>query len=178
MKDGHRTQVFLTILPNERRSRHPYQLCMMLALITVGVSGLLVGPPPTSAITNLPQSSQDMLNWVCIYGGLAGVAAAFIPERIIQFKIRQRQYDFDATWTRLWEELACHGLLLFVWLSYLVTILAAVPFRVGLSVGTGLVFWLGVAATWRCCQIAWTIKRAVLDPPGPAGVIGSDELSL
>lgn len=155
--------IVVSVLPKERRARHPYQLCMMLALMTIGLSQLLIGPPPTSAVTRLAQSDQNMLNLFCLFAGGAGVAAAIIPEKVIRWGFRRR-HEFDATWIRLWEELGCHGLLFFVWAAYLVTISLAVPLRVGLSLGTGLVFWLGVAAAWRVVQIGWTIKRYMAVP--------------
>ena len=61
--------VLLTVLPKERRARHPYQLCMMLALITLSVSQLIIGPAPNTAITALTRAQQDQLNWYALIGG-------------------------------------------------------------------------------------------------------------
>ena len=164
--------VLLTVLPKERRARHPYQLCMMLALITLSVSQLIIGPAPNTAITALTRAQQDQLNWYALVGGCAGVLAAVIPERVLHFG----RHRFDATWCRLWVELACHGLLFFVWMTYLVAIVQRVPLVVGFTLGTGLVLGLAIAAAWRCVQILWTIKRAVFDPPNTSGIVGADEI--
>jgi len=164
--------VLLTVLPKERRARHPYQLCMMLALITLSVSQLIIGPAPNTAITALTRAQQDQLNWYALIGGLAGIAAAVIPERIV----RIRHWRFDGTWARLIVELAAHGLLFFVWMSYLVAIIEKVPLVVGLTLGTGLVLGLATAAAWRAGQILWTIKRAVLDPPQGSGIVGAQTI--
>jgi len=171
----HRPVVLLTVLPRERRSRHPYQLCMMLALVTLGVSQLVLGPAPNAAIKVLSDSDQAQLNWFCVIAGLGGMAAAVIPEHIIRWRLR-REYSFDATWARLCVEAGCHGALFFVWMSYLVAILTVFPFSQGLSLGSGLVFWLAFAAGWRCAQILWTVKRAVIDPRIPSGIIGISEI--
>src|SRR6478752_864424 len=93
----HRPVVLLTVLPRERRSRHPYQLCMMLALVTIGASQLIVGPMPNAAIEMLSDGDQRQLNWFCVIAGLAGIAAAIIPEHIIRWRMRGER-SFDSTW--------------------------------------------------------------------------------
>ena len=92
----HRPVVLLTVLPKERRARHPYQLCMMLALVTLGASQLIFGAAPTAAVQTLSDSDQHRLNWFCVIAGLAGIAAAVIPEHIIRWRLR-REHSFDAT---------------------------------------------------------------------------------
>lgn len=167
--------VLLTVLPKERRARHPYQLCPMFALIFLSAWQLFVGPVPTTAITVLSQHNQDLLNWYALFGGLAGVAAAFMPERIVRWRVR-REHKFDVTWFRLWIELGCHGLLFFVWASYMVAISVKVPVIDGLTLSSVLVLSMAVAAVWRSAQILWTVKRAVLDPVPNSGIISINDL--
>ena len=76
----------------------------------------------------------------------------------------------------MWVEVGCHGLVFFVWLSYLITIWNKVPFVQGLTLGSVLAMCLMVAALWRAGQILWQVKRAIIDPPGVSGIISSGEL--
>jgi len=172
----HHPPVLLTVLPPERRARHPYQFCPMVGLIALSLYQLVFGPVPSAAITALGQGSQNMLNWYALFGGGAGVASAFIPERIVDWHLRRRTYQIDATWIRMWVEVGCHGLVFFVWLSYLITIWNKVPFVQGLTLGSVLAMCLMVAALWRAGQILWQVKRAIIDPPGVSGIISSGEL--
>lgn len=162
--------IWVTVLPRERRARHPYQLCVMLLLITVGLSQALVGPVNNSSLNSLPSGQAALLSWFCVYAGCAGVIAALIPERVVTWW----RWQFDATWLRLILEFAAHALLVFVWAAYLVAIIGAAPFLQGLSLGSGAAGFLGVAAVWRCVQILWTLKRAIIDPPDPASLVSAD----
>ena len=160
--------LWVTVLPRERRARHPYQLCVMLLLITVGASQLVFGPVTASTLNYLPNGQAAMLSWFCIIAGVSGLGAAVIPERLVTV----RCWEFDATWARLWVELAAHGLLVFVWASYFIAIALSRPFVEGLSLGTGAALWLGIAAITRCIQIVGTLKRAMVDPPDPSIITG------
>lgn len=160
--------IWVTVLPRERRARHFYQLCVMLLLITVGVSQLMIGPVDGSSLNDLPAGQAALLSWFCVFAGTAGLSAALIPERVVTW----RRWEFDATWARLWVELAAHGLLVFVWASYFSAIVMVYPFVTGLSLGTGAAIWLGVAAIGRCCQILWTLKKAMWDAPNPSTITG------
>ena len=61
--NAHQRVVLLTVLPKERRARHPYQLCVMVALVALSASQLIVGPAPVAAMTSLNQGQENMVNW-------------------------------------------------------------------------------------------------------------------
>lgn len=164
--------IWVTILPKERRARHPYQLCVMLLLITVGLSQALLGPVQVSTLKYLPSGQAALLSWFCVFAGSAGALSAVIPERIVKVW----RWQWDATWWRLILEFAAHALLVFVWAAYLSALLSTTPFIQGLSLGTGAAIWLGTAAVWRCLQIAYTVKRAVWDPPDPSVLMSAHRL--
>lgn len=168
----HYNPLLVTVLPLERRARHPYQLCVMLLLITLAVSQIILGPPRNSSVAALGPDTQSLLNWFCIAAGLAGVMAAVIPERIIR---PFRSLAFDATYIRLWEELGSHLFLLFVWAALLITILNSYPFLQGLTVGTAAAFWLGVAAAWRVAQIIATLWRSGTFTRHPSAILGAEQ---
>lgn len=179
----HFNPVFLTVLPKERRAQHPYHVSIMLALVTVAGTQLILGSPATSStVQSLPPDQVVAVNIMCVIAGLSGLYATLVPERVVKlFK-----WDFDATWSRLFVELACHGLLAFIWASYILTIFTAYPLLTregaltgGVTLGGGLAFWLMVAALWRTIQILWTVKNAMSDSPSgrsPSGIIGIDTL--
>lgn len=164
--------LWVTILPAERRARHPYQVAVMVLMLVLGTSQLAVGPVVSSSLNSLPHSTVTMLNWFCILGGTAGIAAAFIPERMVKVW----KWEADATWLRLWVEFGCHGLLATVWVSYFISIVSTYDFVQGLSLGTGACIVFTGAALVRAFQIMKTIKMAVLDRPGPAVITGMDSL--
>jgi hypothetical protein len=168
----HYNPVLLTVLPKERRARHPYQLCVMAMLATLAASQLVFGPPQGSSTALLDPDTQALLNWMCLACGIGGVMAAFIPETIVKIG----WVKFDATWARLWIELAAHAVLFFIWLSFCVIISLAFPFTDGLTLGSAAAFWLAAASLWRAGQIWVTIKRAVFDPPIQSGITGVDSL--
>lgn len=163
--------IWLTILPRERRARGAYQLCVMLLLLTVGWSQVIKGPTALSSLNYIPTGQAEMLAWCCVWAGGSGVASALIPERIIHVG----RWQIDATWWRLVIEFAAHAMLIFVWAAWLVALLRTTPFLEGLGLGTGAALWLGVAAVVRCCQIGWTVKRALVDQPSPAGIISQGQ---
>lgn len=170
----HYNPLFVTVLPPERRARHPYQLCVMLMLITLAISQMVLGPPSNSSVRVLPQDTQNLLNMFCLAAGIAGVAAALIPERIVRVF---RCCEFDATWFRLGEELGSHLFLLTIWVSYIIAILNVASFAEGLSLGSAAAFWLAVAAAWRVIQIVATLRRAgVFNRNKPTAIVGTDTI--
>lgn len=191
---GHYNPVFVTVLPKERRALHPYQLWIMIALIVMPISQLLLGLPDTSTIKAIPRSQAYIVNIVCLICGLTGVYAAFIPERIMKLDLRARfrvpqwlrwvippiTVEFDATWSRLFIELAGQVFLVFIWATYVVTIFSVYPLWTregfitgGLTLGGGLACFLGIAAAHRSGQIAWTLHRAFLGR-GESAIVGID----
>lgn len=169
----HHNPILITVLPQERRARHPYQVCVMMILITLAGSQLWVGPQASSVAAGLPTEQLAALNWFCLFAGLAGIAAAIIPERVVRL---MRRFEFDATWVRLITEGAGQLALLFVWLIYLVAVLRSLPLLEGLSLGSAAAGWLAIAAGWRFMQIAMTVYRAIFAPPGDSALIGAAEL--
>lgn len=177
---GHYNPLFLTVLPKERRALHPYQLWIMVALIVMPLSQLLLGLPNTASIKALPPSQAYAVNIVCLVAGLSGLYAALIPERIL----RVWRLAFDATWSRLFIELAGQVLLVFIWASYVVTIFSAYPLWTregfitgGLTLGGGLAAFLGIAAAHRSKQIVATLREAFPRGKGDAAIVGIDTVS-
>lgn len=175
---GHYNPVFVTVLPKERRARHPYEFWIMVALVVMPASQLLLGAPQTTSIKALPDDQVFAVNVVCMIAGLSGLYAAFIPERII----RLFRWQFDATWSRLFLELAGQVFLVFIWSTYVVTIFSAYPLWTrdgfitgGLTLGGGLAFFLGVAAAHRSAQIIRTLRDA-FSGPGDSAIVGVDTM--
>lgn len=167
--------IWLTVLPRERRSRHPYQLAPMLALIIVGLSQLIVGPVETSQLRKLPGTEDAQLSWAGILIGVAGILAAVIPERIVSVWVpwRRGKVPLDFTWMRLWVELGCHGAIITVWLSYFTAIQITRPLSDGLSITTALMLTLMPAACMRCAQISYTIYRAIFAKADPSAIVAA-----
>lgn len=140
----------------------------MVLMLILGISQLIVGPVVASSLNTLPHSTVTMLNWFCIVGGASGIAAAFIPERMVKVW----RWEADSTWLRLWVEFGCHSLLATVWVSYFVSIISTYDFVQGLSLGTGACIVFTGASLVRAFQIMRTIKIAVIDRPGPAVITG------
>jgi hypothetical protein len=175
---GHYNPVFVTVLPKERRARQPYQLWIMVALVVMPLSQLILGLPQTTAVQSLPPEQVYAVNIVCIIAGLSGIYAAFIPERIMQVW----RFDFDATWSRLFIELAGQVFLVFIWATYVVTIFSAYPMWTrdgfitgGLTLGGGLAFFLGIAAAHRSGQIIGTLRQA-FGGKGASAIVGIDTM--
>lgn len=160
----HYNPLLITVLPKERRSRHPYQLGAMACLFSLGLWQLVVGTASVSSASALDETTFTVLNWVCILAGLAGLAAAVIPERIVRFRIRFWRWvlrtDFDATYFRLWEEFGGHVLLLSVWWAYGQTTWAYYGVVKGYSLGLAASLFFGAAALGRAVQIILTMWRA------------------
>jgi hypothetical protein len=116
----------------------------------------------------LDQQAFNLLNWVCITGGTAGIAAAFVPERIVRWYTA----EFDATYFRLWEEFGCHGMLFTIWLSYGMTVWASFGFVKGYSFGLAAAIWFGGAAVARATQIMLTMYRAGMFSRAPSAIVG------
>lgn len=174
---GHYNPVFVTVLPKERRARHPYQFWIMVALLVMPTSQLILGAPNTASSQALPTEQVYAVNIMCIIAALSGLYAAFIPERIM----RIWRLDFDATWSRLFLELAGQVFLVFIWASYVVTIFSVYPLWTregfitgGLNLGGGLAAFLGVAAGHRSIQIIRTLRDAFNGYGGSAIVGASD----
>jgi len=131
----HFNALLVSTLPKQRRSRHPYQLCVMFMLLTISIKQLIVGFNPMSSVNLVDMDVQILLNWFCVTGASLGILAAFIPERVVYWGLGQ----FDATYLRIFDELASQFLLFAVWLSYFVAIvfLAPIPFWEGYSLGSG-----------------------------------------
>lgn len=178
----HYNPLLVTVLPKERRSRHPYQLGAMVCLFTLGLWQLVVGATPAAAVNTLDHSSAELLNWVCIVAGAAGVAAAVIPERIVRLRFKVWRWilrtEFDATYFRLWEEFGCHMLLLSVWLAYGQTVWANYGVAKGYSLGLAAAVWLGSAALFRAGQIMLTMYRAGTFNRRPSAIVGEGEIDL
>jgi hypothetical protein len=81
----HYNPLLVTVLPAERRARHPYQLGVMMCLLTLGAWQLIIGPAFTSSVNLLNTDTFRLLNWVCIWGGSTGLLAAIVPERIVRW---------------------------------------------------------------------------------------------
>ena len=161
--------IWLTVLPRERRSRHPYQFQAFAALILCGISQLVLGPVSNSTLLKLPESQDVLLSWFCIVVGLGGTSAAFIPERVVTIW----RWNLDMTWMRLWVELGSHGAVISVWASFFSSIQMTRPILDGLSITTALLLTMMPAAAWRVGQIAYTIKRATMNKPDPSAIVGS-----
>lgn len=168
----HYNPLLVTVLPKERRARHPYQICAMLALFATGLSQQLLGTLSGASAAQLDPHLLIALNWFCILGGAAGTAAAFIPERVVRWF---NGWEFDATYWRLWEELGSHVLTGTVWASYFVTISNALGIR-GLSVGSAAGLLFTVAAIWRSAQIVYTMVKAGVFSRRNTAIIGIDTI--
>lgn len=175
----HYNPVFVTVLPKERRARHPYQFWIMMALFVMPISQLILGTPNTAPAQALPQEQVIAVNVVCIIASAAGLYAAFIPERVM----RIWRFDFDATWSRLFLELAGQAFLVFIWAVYVVTIFSAYPLWTrdgfitgGLTLGGGLAAFLGVAAGHRSIQIIRTLRDA-FKGLGESAIVGAADVT-
>lgn len=181
----HYNPLLITVLPKERRSRHPYQIAAMLTLFSLGVWQEVVGQSAVSSTQVLDPLTFSLLNWVCILAGLAGLAAAVIPERIVRFRIRVwrriLRTEFDATYFRLWEELGCHLLLLSVWAAFGQTIWANYGIVKGYSLGLAAALMFGGGALARAVQIFLTMWRAGTFRRNASAIVGktlSDKFPL
>jgi hypothetical protein len=176
----HYNPLLVTVLPKERRSRHPYQLAAMACLLTLGAWQLVIGAATVASVNVLDSSAFLLLNGVCILAGVAGVAAAFIPERIVHVRIRFWRWvfrtEFDATYFRLWEEFGCHVLLLAVWGSYGQATWASYGLAKGYSLGLAAALTFGGAALVRAVQIILTLYRAGTFNRAPSAIVGNDTL--
>lgn len=175
----HYNPLLVTVLPKERRSRHPYQLAAMLCLFTLGAWQLAIGTVPNASINQLDLTAFNFLNWVCVLAGLAGVAAAFIPERVVRMRLRVRGWqllkvDADATYFRLWEEFGAHLMLFTIWLSYGQTVWVNYGPARGYSLGLAASICFGYAALHRAWQIIRTLQQAgVFNRHTPSAIVGS-----
>jgi hypothetical protein len=172
----HYNPLLVTVLPKERRAKHPYQLCTMAMLFSLGLWQMTVGAVPAASVNLLDESAYRLLNIVCILGGAAGIVAAWIPERIVQFHMRLYRWavstEFDATYFRLWEELGAHVLLFSVWFSYGQTVWVNFGLVKGYSFGLAAAIWSGVAALWRVVEIWLTLYRARTFSRQPSAIVG------
>lgn len=172
--DVHYNPILITVLPRERRARHPYQVAVMGWMITIGLSQLLFGLSGTSSLRGVPADQLQVLNWYLIIAGAGGLLATLIPERVVQWGF----VDFDATWIRLIDEAASQVLLIFVWASYFVSVVSTLGFTTGVTFGSGAAAWLGGAAAWRFCQIAWTVARATFLQPKDSALVGAETMGI
>jgi hypothetical protein len=176
----HYNPLLITVLPKERRSRHPYQLGAMGCLLTLGVWQLVIGTVPNAAVNVLDTPVAVFLNWVCIVAGAAGILAAVIPERIVRLRIRFWRWvfrtEFDATYFRLFEELGCHLLLASVWAAYGQTVWANFGLVKGYTLGLAAAVWFGGAAIARAMQILWTLRNAGFFSRSPSAIVGDATL--
>lgn len=180
----HYNPILVEVLPHERRARHPYQVAVMMWMLTTAVSQLGFGLTPNSSLNLLPPDQVAWLNYWCLGASLAGLAAMFIPERIIRWQCRLRarcwrrvlRVDFDATWVRLIDEAASHMALIFAWASYFITTTAVAGFANGLGYGSGGALCLCIAAMWRFGQIAHTGAVPLLRRHQVHAVTGSETL--
>jgi hypothetical protein len=176
----HYNPLLITVLPKERRSRHPYQLGAMCCLLTLGAWQLAVGTVAISSMNVLDREAFILMNWVCILAGAAGLAAAVIPERIVYLRIPFWRWlwrtDFDATYFRLWEEFGAHVMLFTIWISYGQTVWSSYGIVKGYSLGLAAAVWFGLAALTRAIQILLTLYRAGTFNRQPSAVVGNDTL--
>lgn len=162
----HYNPLLITVLPKERRSRHPYQIAAMLTLLTLGLWQVAFGAAAISTVDVLDETAYQLLNCVCALAGGAGIAAALIPERIVRLQLPLRFFnrtfktEFDATYFRLWEEFGCHILLLSIWAAYGQTIWDAYGLVKSYSLGLAFCVMFGGAAIARAVQIFLTMWRA------------------
>lgn len=179
----HWNPLLVTVLPKERRARHPYQLGAMICLLTLGIWQIVIGAAPGSATNVLDAAAYNFLNWVCIVSGTAGVLAAIIPERVVQWRIRiwckyVWRTEFDATYFRLWEELGAHLLLASVWASYGQTVWNNYGLSKGYSLGLAAAVWFGAAAVWRAWQILLTLYRAGTFSRRASAIVGDGTIDF
>ena len=152
----------------------------MIMIIAVSISQLVLGPIAASALNTLPSVQSDWINWFGIVIGLAGLAGAIIPERLV----RIARWEWDATWWRLTIELASHGGMVFLGLTYFATFTIGrlgaetLADTLALSLASGAALWLAGAASWRCGQILWTIHRALVQPPGATAIVSAETAGL
>lgn len=173
----HFNPLMVTVLPKERRSRHPYQLGAMFCLLTLGIWQLAFGALAVSAVNVLDRDAYLLLNWVYILSGAAGIAAAIIPERIVRIRVRIHNWillysEFDATYFRLWEEFGCHMMLFSVWVAYGQTTWASYGLVKGYSFGLAAAIWFGAAALVRSIQILRTLWNARTFHRAPTAIVG------
>jgi hypothetical protein len=175
----HYNPILITVLPRERRARHPYQVAVMGWMLSMGLSQLLFGISKSSSLNGIPIEQVQVLNWYLIIAGASGLLATVIPERVIRWGWRSWvRVDFDATWLRLITESASQALLVFVWAAYFVAVTGALGFTTGLTFGSGGALWLGLAAAWRWCQIGWTIARATFLQPRDSAIVGAEIIGI
>lgn len=191
----HYNPILISVLPRERRARHPYQVGVMCWLILMSASQLAFGLAPNSSLQTLPMDQVIWLNYWCLFAGIAGLLAAVIPERVVRLGRRFRsrlwgrvlparllihgrrlRVDFDATWLRLIDEGACHAALVFAWASYFVVVSDSLGLVNGLSFGSGAALCLCGAAAWRFGQIARTVYVPIFKREEPAAIASSSEV--
>jgi hypothetical protein len=181
-KPEHYNPLLVTVLPKERRARHPYQLGAMVCLLTLGAWQLIIGTVPTASVNQLDATAFYLLNWVCIVAGTAGVLAAVIPERILRLRLKFWRWlwrtEFDATYFRLWEEFGCHAMLFTVWLSYGQTVWDTFGLAKGYSLGLAASMWFGAAALVRSVQILLTLYRAGTFNRSPSAIVADGTLDV
>ena len=146
---------------------------------------------PIASVNELDQQAYDMLNWICVVGGAAGVLAAFIPERIVRWTVRLlpeewhhvpkqlkgcHRIEFDSIYFRLWEEFGCHVMLSTVWMSYGLTVWANFGFIKGYSFGLAAALWFTAAGLWRGVEIFLTLKRSGTFRRPATAIVGAAEL--
>jgi hypothetical protein len=178
----HFNPLLVTILPKERRARHPYQLGAMLCLLSLGLWQLIIGAAPVSSMGTLDSTAFYLLNWTCILAGTAGLLAAVIPERIVRLRIQFWRWvfrtEFDATYFRLWEECGAHLMLFTIWLSYGQTVWVNYGLYKGYSLGLAAAACFGGAALWRAFQILHTLHKAGTFSKAPSAIIGKGTIDL
>jgi hypothetical protein len=171
----HYNPLLVTVLPKERRARHPYQLAAMFCLLTLGIWQLVIGTVASSSVNTLDVSAARFLNIVCIVAGGAGIFAAIIPEHVIRRRFRLWRWafgvDFDATYFRLWEEIGAHFLLCTIWFSYGQTVWVNYGLAKGYSLGLAAAIGFGAAALIRAIQILLTLYRAGTFSKAPSAIV-------
>lgn len=174
----HFNPLLVTVLPQERRARHPYQICVMGLLFTLGLYQITVGAVPISAVNLLDEFAYLLLNWVSMLAGAAGMVAAFIPERVVRPRLFGKVFAFDATYTRLWLEFGAHALLLAVWSTYAQAAWASYGPAKGYGLGLAIGLWLGAAALCRIIQILLTMHRARTFTRRHTAIVGKDQIHM
>lgn len=179
--EEHYNPLLVTVLPKERRSRHSYQLAAMMTLLTLGAWQLAFGAQALSAMSSLDSATFIFMNWVCIVAGTAGLAAAVIPERIVDVRIRfwrkVLRTEFDATYFRLWEEFGAHLLLLAVWIAYGQVVWDGYGIIKGYTIGLAAAIWFGLAAAIRAVQIWFTLYQAGTFHRSATAIVSAETLT-
>lgn len=140
-RDGRPINV--AILPAERRSRHPYQYCVLAGMAALSAVQLTWNLSPLSSLIILPHATFVWLNVQMVFACVLALAAAVVPDG----------------WFRLNIELTAQLMLASVFAATAVTVGQRVPFPQNLTLGLIIAASLGAAAAIRVWQISRDMVR-------------------